>query len=97
MTRAGTEVPQQPSKDTRVDTPDERARLLGRSAEERKKRAPSPAVIRIAELQGKNPQELADKLDPDTLRRTRYTAREERTEDGKIRWVKPIYHDARSS
>jgi hypothetical protein len=55
------------------------------------KRAPSAAVIRIADDLGIDPRALAAEIPEDTLLRTRYPAIEERTADGKRLWKHPVY------
>lgn len=55
------------------------------------RRAPSAALIRIADDLGIDPRVLALDIPEDTLRRTRYAAIEERHADGKRLWKHPVY------
>ena len=80
MTVFGTEPGQKPSSDG----------LTSLSAD-LAKRAPSAAVIRIADALGVDPRVLAQSIPEDTLRRTRYAASEERVADGKRIWKQPVY------
>ena len=53
--------------------------------------APTAHVIRIAETLKVDPRALASEIDPDTLRRTRYPAIEEKQTDGRVQWKHPVY------
>ena len=44
---------------------------------------PTATVVRLAAALGKDPAELAAQIPEDTLRRTRYAMKVQRTEDGK--------------
>lgn len=55
--------------------------------------APSGAVIRIADRLGQDPRALANAISPDTLRRTRYAAIEERDDEGRTLWKHPHYRE----
>lgn len=57
--------------------PAERRRAVSRTAM-------SGIVQRLARALGKDPEELAKQIDPDTIRRTKFPVIEERLEDGKI-------------
>lgn len=46
--------------------------------------AMSGIVQRLAKALGKDPEEIAKQIDPDTIRRTKFPVIEERLEDGKI-------------
>lgn len=46
----------------------------------------SAFVQRLARDLGKDPEELAAKIDPDTIRRTKFPMIEERLPDGKLRF-----------
>lgn len=50
------------------------------------KTAMSGLVQRLALSLGKDPAELASKIDPDTIRRTKFPVIEERLEDGTIKF-----------
>lgn len=50
----------------------------------------SALVVRLASDLGIAPQDLAVRLDPDTVRRTKYPVQEERLEDGRVIYRHPI-------
>lgn len=51
-----------------------------------KRTAMSGIVQRLALSLGKDPAELASKIDPETIRKTKFPVIEERLEDGKIKF-----------
>ena len=52
--------------------------------------ASSALVVRLASELGLRPQDLAVRLDPDTVRRTKYPVFEERRPDGRIIYTHPV-------
>jgi hypothetical protein len=73
-----------PSKDTfHKQRPELNDKLDSRAPKSASSRQMSGQVQRLAARLGKDPDEIASKIPPDTLRRTKYPVLEQMTPDGK--------------